>query len=149
MTEIWTPGPDAAAWMAAVHAETFEAPWGADAFLDLLPRRGVTALAAGWDGFILTQAVMDEAEVLTLAVRPAARRRGLGRALVEAAAARLTAHGVAVLRLEVAQDNPAGLALYAAAGFAAVGVRRGYYARPQGRRVDAQVLARRLNTPRA
>lgn len=139
-------GPETAPWMAAVHAEAFDAPWGADAFLDLLDRPGVLALAHDWDGFFLAQSVLDEAEVLTLAVRPEARRRGVGRALVEAAAQRLASQGVSVLRLEVAQDNPAGLALYAAAGFAPAGLRRGYYARPGGARVDAQLLVRTLNT---
>ena len=144
---LWAPGPDAASWMAAVHAEALDAPWGADAFLDFLVAPGALALAADWDGFILTRQVLDEAEVLTLAVRPDARRRGVGRTLVDGAAERLAGLGVGVLRLEVAQDNPAGLALYAAAGFTPLGLRRGYYARPGGARVDAQMLVRKLPDP--
>lgn len=140
-------GAEAASALAALHAEAFDRPWDADAFAGLLRAPGTLALWAEGDGFILVQAVVDEAEVLTLAVRPAARRRGLGRTLLEAAAARLAALGVRTLRLEVAQDNPAALALYEAASFRRAGRRLGYYARPDAPAVDAEVLARTLNTP--
>ena len=68
--------------LAAIHAEAFDrpgdTPWSAAAFADLLIQAGVFAVEAA-DGFILMRAVADEAEILTLAVRPAGRRRGAGR----------------------------------------------------------------------
>ncbi len=146
MTPIAQVGPDAAPALAALHAEAFDRPWDGVAFASLLRTPGALALASG-DGFILAQAVVDEAEVLTLAVRPAVRRQGLGRALLEAVAAELAARGVRTLRLEVAEDNAAARALYAASGFRTAGRRRGYYARPGGPAVDAAVLVRALNTP--
>ncbi len=76
--------------------------------------------------------IAGEAEVLTLAVRPAARRRGIGRALVEAAAT-LAEASAAAMFLEVAADNPGAVALYAQTGFEIVGRRPGYYGRAGGR----------------
>ncbi len=150
MSAVVAAGPDDAGDLAAIHAESFEAPWDAASLLTLLSAPGALALRAGSDGFVLLQGVLDEAEVMTLAVRPAARRAGLGRVLVEAAAACAVRSGVAVLHLEVAADNVAALALYASAGFAPAGRRRAYYARTAGApAVDALILSRRLNTPPA
>ena len=143
-------GPDDAAALAALHAASFDAPWSEASLRALLHAPGALALRAGDDGFILLRRVLDEAEVLTLAVRPAARRRGLGAALAEAAALALAQDGAAVLHLEVAADNAAALALYAATGFAPTGRRRGYYARGAGAPpVDALLMTRRLNRPAA
>ena len=92
-------------------------------------------------GFVLARQAADEAEILMLAVLPAARRQGLGRRLVEACAAEAARHGATTLFLEVAAGNDAARALYRATGFAQVGRRRGYYA--DG--ADALVLRRPLS----
>lgn len=131
--------------LAAIHAEAFETPWDAASLSALLASPGVFVVAEA-DGFILIRAVADEAEILTLAVRPPARRGGLGARLVEAAVVRAAALGVERMFLEVAEDNAAARALYARAGFHEAGRRRGYYARADGSREDALVLA--LNFPR-
>lgn len=129
--------------LAALHASAFPAPWDAAAFADLLSQAGVFAETLD-DGFILIRVVADEAEILTLAVRPEARRRGLGARLVETGAARAAALGAARLFLEAAEDNAAARALYAAAGFAETGRRRGYYPREGGGRTDALILSLNL-----
>ena len=133
-----------AARLADLHAGAFSAPWDAAAFESLLGQAGVFAIEAP-QGFILIRSVADEAEILTLAVDPAARRQGLGARLVRDGAATAAARGAARLFLEVADDNAAALALYAGAGFIEAGRRTGYYARPDGGRQDALVLA--LNLP--
>jgi ribosomal-protein-alanine N-acetyltransferase len=102
---------------------------------------------ASEEGFILVRSLGPEAEVITLAVAPAARRRGLGRALVETAAAAVAAGGAEALFLEVAADNAPALALYESTGFVRAGHRRGYYARPPGPAVDALTLRRMLSPP--
>lgn len=130
--------------LAALHAEAFEAPWDANSLQTLLASPGVFAVAEA-DGFILVRVVADEAEILTLAVRPAARRAGLGGRLVEAAVVRAAALGSDRMFLEVAEDNQAARTLYARAGFQEAGRRRGYYSRADGSREDALVLA--LNFP--
>ncbi len=133
----------AAGALAPLHAESFDRPWTAADLRELAVLPGVTSLAA-LDaeeealGFVMLRRAADEAEILTLAVAPAARRRGVGRALVEAA----VAHAPAALFLEVAADNAAARALYAAAGFREAGRRRGYYPRPGGEAQDALVLRR-------
>lgn len=135
---------DVAARLAAVHAEAFDAPWDAAAFGSLLGQAGVHLVEAP-DGFILMRTVADEAEILTLAVRPGARRRGVGAELVARGAAEAAARGAARLFLEVADDNAAARALYARAGFGEAGRRPLYYARADGSRRDALLLA--LNLP--
>ena len=133
-----------AARLAGLHALAFSAPWDAAAFEALLGQAGVLAIEVP-EGFILIRSVADEAEILTLAVDPAARRQGLGTRLVREGALASAARGATRLFLEVADDNHAALALYARAGFTEAGRRRGYYARPEGGRQDALILA--LNLP--
>ncbi|TCZ55290.1 GNAT family N-acetyltransferase [Roseicella aquatilis] len=91
-------------------------------------------------GFVLARAAGGEAEILTLAVLPAARRQGLGAALMAAALAGAAARGAEAMFLEVAAGNAAALPLYRGLGFAEVGRRRRYY--PDG--ADALVLRRDL-----
>jgi GNAT superfamily N-acetyltransferase len=72
------------------------------------------------------------------------RLLGLARSLVETIGAHAAAHGATRLFLEVAEDNAAARALYAAGGFVTVGRRRGYYARRLGPAVDALTMRRDL-----
>jgi len=133
--------------LAALHAEAFDEPWSAVDFATLLAdvgAAGVIAVDAACEeplGFVLCRRVVDEAEVLTIAVRADCRRRGVGAALLRACARRLLDAGAATLFLEVAEDNAAARALYESLGFLPVGRRKGYYARPGGGAVDAFVLS--------
>ena len=141
-----TPSRDPAALaqaLADLHGEAFAAPWPASAFADLLDQAGVV-LEGGNDGFILIRTVADEAEILTLAVRPAGRRQGLGARLVRAATDRARAAGATRMFLEVAEDNAPARALYDALGFAAAGRRPRYYARADGPAADALLLVLNL-----
>lgn len=132
--------PDLASVLAAIHADAFHAPWDAAAFDSLLGQAGVFALRTP-EGFILCRVVLDEAEILTLAVRPTARRMGLGARLTRAAAEVVAHAGAERLFLEVAEDNEAARALYARLGFEQTGRRRNYYEKSDGSRVDALLLA--------
>ncbi len=141
---IGPAGPDRAGRLAATHAAAFEEGWSAAAIAGLI-RQGATALASD-HGFILIRAAGGEAEILTLAVEPAARRQGAGRQLVLAGMEAARAAGAAELFLEVAADNAAALALYRGCEFVEVGLRRGYYRRGAGPAVDALVLRRALTS---
>lgn len=138
-TLAWATPADAAA-MAQIHARAFDAPWDAAAFADLLTGPGVFGFLAGGAGLILCRAVAGELEVLTIGVDPAARRQGIARALMTAAVAAGRQAGAETCFLEVADDNPAAVALYAGLGFRRAGLRRGYYDRGLAGRVDALVM---------
>lgn len=133
------------ATMAALHARCFTLPppWSAADFAATLSDRGVLCLSRP-DGFALFRSVADEAELLTLAVAPEARRRGLARDLLDEGFAQAAARGATRVFLEVAAENAGARALYAGAGFAEVGRRPGYYRHPDGTRADALILARAL-----
>lgn len=131
--------------LAALHALSFERGWSDGDFATLMAA-GAWGFAvtgpAGVEGFVLVQGEEDP-EIITVAVQPELRRRGLGRALIVTAADAAWRAGAARVVLEVAIDNAEAEALYRSLGFAPVGLRRGYYERANGR-VDARVLAARL-----
>lgn len=128
--------------LAAIHAESFPPAerWDEAAIGEQLGLPGTRALLAPTGGFVMWQQAADEAEVLTLAVLPALRRAGMGRALMDAAMRAMAASGAMVLFLEVARNNQPARRLYATLGFVQVGERRRYYADGG----DALVLRRDL-----
>lgn len=79
-------------------------------------------------GFLLSSVVIDEAEILLLAVAPPWRRRGLGAALLDEATAGWRVDGVTTAYLDVRSDNSAAQALYRAADWYRAGQRTSYYA---------------------
>jgi [ribosomal protein S18]-alanine N-acetyltransferase len=125
--------------LAALHAVCFDDAWDAAALRALLVSPGTYAFH-NTDGFVLARVAGGEAEILSLAVAPQARGKGLGRALLRTAIAKAEQMGADAMFLEVGSDNPAALALYAGLGFVNVGARKAYY---RGR--DALVL--RLSLP--
>ena len=139
--------------MAALHAGAFDSPWPEADIAQLLASPGGFGIIAGDEGgppagFILARAIVGEAEILTLATDPAQRRRGIGHALLTAAIGLAQHNGAAAMFLEGADDNAAAIGLYAKAGFAEAGRRRGYYRRAGGKPVDARVLRLDLNSRR-
>lgn len=81
-------------------------------------------------GLAVFQLAAGEASLNALTVDPAARRQGAGRALLTGALAALRAEGAQSCFLEVRAGNAAARALYESVGFAAAGVRRGFYRNP-------------------
>lgn len=79
-------------------------------------------------GAVLCRRCADEVEIINLAVLPAARRKGIGRALMRHVIASLSM--TEQLYLEVRSQNTAAIALYKALNFVVIGRRRGYYAHP-------------------
>jgi ribosomal-protein-alanine N-acetyltransferase len=140
-----TPLPAGAAVpLALLHARCFpEEPWDAEALRRILALSGGFARLA-WQGdiaigFVLARDLGDECEILSLGVVPESRRRGIARALLRAAIDEAGRQGRPSVVLEVAADNAAARALYARAGFVAVGHRPRYYRRA-GEAVDALIL---------
>jgi ribosomal-protein-alanine N-acetyltransferase len=130
--------PAYAAALAAIHQAAFPIGerWGPDAIGLQLGLPGAFGFVSARGGFILARVVADEAEILTLAVDPAAQRAGIGRALMGQAVSTAGLRGAAAMFLEVSEANAAARTLYAACGFSEVGRRTRYYAGG----VDALVL---------
>ncbi|NBO20533.1 MAG: ribosomal-protein-alanine N-acetyltransferase [Rhodobacteraceae bacterium] len=138
--------------MAKIHAACFTspAPWGAAAIAASIAAKGgfaITPPDGGTAGFALGRVILDEAELLTIAVLPDARRQGLGRALIAAFADRARAMGAAFAFLEVAAGNTAAITLYTAVGFSKSGLRPGYYHHPDGSSEDALLMSMPLDAP--
>jgi tRNA threonylcarbamoyladenosine biosynthesis protein TsaB len=138
----------AAPLLAAIHGEAFDEGWTAAAIENLLRMPGAAA-AVALDptepvAFLLTRQAADEAEIIILATRPRAQRRGVARQLLENQLAALARQGVRHVFLEVAATNTAGLGLYHTIGFREAGRRKGYYQRSNGTE-DAIVMRKELS----
>lgn len=112
---------------------------------------GRSASLVGYAGLSCpAQARGADAEVMTIAVAPAAQREGIGRGLLAALVDEAQQRGAGRLLLEVRADNVAARNLYVATGFEQLGTRAGYYRRSgpdggTGDGVDALILALRLS----
>ena len=145
--------------IAQLHAANFATTWPdtywrghlADASIGDDAARLYVSRLAGTDGsggllagFILARRIIDEAEILAIAVAPSCRRQGIARRLIGCLAVDLRRDLPCRLFLEVSVENEAALALYGASGFVEVGIRKQYYATPGRPPVDAKILARDL-----
>ncbi|KAA2235791.1 GNAT family N-acetyltransferase [Salinarimonas soli] len=133
--------------LAAIHAGAFARPWSAIDFERLLAERAVLAdgLFPGRGdnpgGFVLSRRVLDEAEILTVALDPSLRGRRCAAPLLRRHLDALNARGVRRVHLEVDEDNQPALALYRRLGFIETGRRAGYYAKPDGSRATALTMS--------
>ena len=133
---------------AALHeAGGLTESWDAKSFVSLLSVPGTEgrfALAeatADPVGLVLWRIAADEAEILTISVLPAWRRKGAGRILLESAIAAIRSRGATRIFLEVAVDNAPAERLYRDFGFETAGRRLSYYRTPTGM-VDAAILVK-------
>lgn len=127
--------------IADLERANFSAPWSANSIeselnnplsLWLVAIDGDTVL-----GYVGSQTVMGEADMMNLAVNSAYRRNGIGRCLVEELIRRLRENNVYSLTLEVRISNEAAISLYKNLGFLQVGCRPNYYRLPKE---DALIL---------
>ncbi|EJN05230.1 acetyltransferase [Phyllobacterium sp. YR531] len=127
--------------LVPIHAGTFRQPWNEDDFHALLREGNVFGFIAREEGnrgapaggFVLARLVLDEAEILTIAVAPQFQRKGVGHALMDATLRHLHNERADMLFLEVDELNIPALGLYRGLGFKQVGKRPGYYETPSGR----------------
>jgi ribosomal-protein-alanine N-acetyltransferase len=131
--------------LAVVHRACFAEVWTASTIARFLRESTTVSAVARCDphvvGFALCRLAAEECEVLTCAVMPAFRRRGIGKLILEAAFAEAVRRGGRRAFLEVAADNDAARALYARCGLRPVGRRAGYYRRGDGVSVDALIMS--------
>ena len=88
-------------------------------------------------GYVGSQTVLDEADIMNVAVAPEYRRRGIARQLLDRLRDLLAAQGIRSLTLEVRASNEPAIALYESLGYVQVGRRPNYYFKP---REDALIL---------
>lgn len=117
--------------LAALHRRCFAGEAWSQSQLEGSLSLPTTRAYGAWDGddltgFVLTQNVGDESEILTLAVDPSFQRRGIARALMQEV---IKNRSCGSIFLEVAADNHAAMALYESCGFQFMGRRTGYYKR--------------------
>ena len=141
-------GPSTMATATARFSETIGEGWTRSQCAGILPLSGVVLRLARDEqgavrGFSLLRTVADEAELLLLAVAPAARGRGVGGALLDDFIEHGRRQGARRLHLEVRDGNPA-VAMYQAFGFRAEGRRPKYYSGQDGSQHDALTMARQL-----
>ena len=92
------------------------------------------------EGFVLSRIVLDEAEILTVAIAPEARGKGYSIPLLERHLDELSRRAVRNVYLEVEEGNYPALALYRRFGFEETGRREGYYQKADGTRVAALTM---------
>ncbi len=131
--------------LSRLHARCFDTPrpWTAAEISNLIAEPAVKIVSEDC-GFAMVRVVVDEAELLTLAVAPDARRRGTGSRLLSAVMEAARAEGAKDMFLEVSAENGAALGLYRKFGFHEVGMRPGYYGGQDGTAVDALTLRKLL-----
>lgn len=135
--------------IARLHAQGFHAGWSREDFAAYIAGPDTPVYVAcdarrRIAGFLMLRLAADEAELITIAVDPKWRGRGVGEALLRAALADLVMSPARRFFLEVAADNAAALRLYGRHGFVKLSERQGYYARPGGAPATAIVMARDL-----
>ena len=131
--------------IAALEEQLFSAPWDEASVRGELINELSLWLVAEEDGCVLgyigSQTVLGESDMLNLAVHPDHRRKGIGRMLTQALCDSLRQKGSQCITLEVRTSNNPAKSLYGSMGFVSVGRRHRYYSRPTE---DADILRKEL-----
>jgi len=133
--------------VVAMENRSFADPWAMEALEQELVSDGLrlplVAEAEGKIvGYLMAWKIVDQLHVLNIAADPDCRRRGVGTALLRAAAGQATEMGLVEITLEVRDSNNEARAFYQGHGFVVTGLRRGYYV-DNGE--DAVIMTRRVS----
>jgi len=131
--------------IAELEKVCFADPWSVTSIeTELTSRLSLWFVAVEGDtvvGYVGSQTVIDESDVMNIAVHPDYRRQGIGEALLETLADALREKGSRGLTLEARVSNTPAVSLYKKAGFLQVGLRKNYYRNPKE---DALILRKAL-----
>ena len=121
-------------YLKRAEEETFSDPWGESALLSHLSSEHTVSLIATEGneplGYLLGSVLAPESELYRIAVEGNARRRGVGRLLLDFFFREIKERGAETVYLEVRESNLPARSLYASVGFTEVGIRKNYYRRP-------------------
>ena len=121
--------------VADLERHCFSAPWSVNAIeSELSNPLSLWLVAVEGEqvvGYVGSQSVLEEADMMNLAVDPSFRRAGVARNLVDRLISMLHEKQVSKLTLEVRASNDPAIKLYESMGFVLVGKRPGYYAKPR------------------
>ncbi|MDP3823327.1 MAG: ribosomal protein S18-alanine N-acetyltransferase [Burkholderiales bacterium] len=134
----------------AVEAAAYAFPWTRGNFIDSLaagyPARVLIGAHRQLLGYFIAMPGVDEMHLLNITVAPAEQGRGHARRMIDALIPLCREHAARELWLEVRDSNERARVMYLRLGFTAVGVRKGYYPAPFGRREDAVVMSLKIDT---
>jgi ribosomal-protein-alanine N-acetyltransferase len=139
--------------LSEIHSAAFRRGWSSAEFEALLSQPGVHALLAHYRGafgglapagFVLYRLAADEAEILSIAVVPECRRRGIAKALLEEALRHVYREGAQRIHLEVEDENQPAIRLYRGLEFRENGTRPRYYSQGRERPAGAIAMLRQL-----
>ena len=123
----------------------FADPWGRDSLTDFSSGKGHSVFIAEDDkniiGYGCTQQVLDECEILRIAVNPNFRKKGVGYSLLSEMVNNAYAHGSRIFYLEVRENNVPAIGLYKKLMFTESGRRKDYYKNPTE---DAILMSRAI-----
>ena len=132
---IVTMNPAHVAQIAQIEKVCFSDPWSEKSVASELENElslWLVAEEAGQVcGYVGSQTVLGETDMMNVAVHPDFRRRGIAEALVNALVEALKAKGSHCLTLEVRASNSPARALYEKLGFSRIGTRKNYYRNPK------------------
>jgi ribosomal-protein-alanine N-acetyltransferase len=135
--------------LAQLHGASFHRGWGEAEFEGMLTERNTLVhrlrLGRMFVGFAVSRMAADEAEILSIAIAPGHRGRGLSRHLLLTHLGHLAGRGVRTVFLEVEENNQPARRLYERAGFGVAGRRERYYRHPGGEQLNALLMRRDLS----
>lgn len=141
--------PEDSRALTSLHQAAFGQGWDQEFFQEFLrentahgiicEKKGILA------GFVLFRNILEEAEIITLAVHPNHRNRGIGTHLISAVLEDCAQKGVHKIFLEVAMGNSHALKIYEKKGFKMISTREKYYISSSKEREDALVLEYKNN----
>ncbi len=132
---------------AVIHKSCFGSPsafFSSSFILSLIQNPNVKFINEGQKGFCLVRRSDEEAEIITMAVKPEFQQQGVGYSMLRKAILLLSKTNCEQIFLEVASDNIAGIKLYSKAGFHSCGIRKNYYHISNHEIVDAITMTKNL-----
>jgi [ribosomal protein S18]-alanine N-acetyltransferase len=157
LTALWSGGTTSvepatladAPRLAQLHGASFHRGWGEGEFESMLGESNTLVhrlrLGRKTIGFAVSRMGADEAEILSIAIDPRHRGRGLSRSLLLTHLGHLAGRGVRTIFLEVEENNRPAIRLYERIGFAVIGRRERYYREPGGEQLNALLMRRDLS----